>query len=42
MVLEAQRTLLSQEVIVRVGTATSATRFGGEGVLAHEGSLSRF
>ncbi|HSS39267.1 MAG TPA: hypothetical protein VLT58_10900, partial [Polyangia bacterium] len=42
VVLEAQGTLYWPEVMVQVGQATSAARFGGQGLLAHGGILARF
>ncbi len=42
VVLEAQGTLYWPEVTVQVGQATSAARFGGQGLLAHGGILARF
>ena len=42
VVLEVQGTLYWPEVTVQVGQATSAARFGGQGLLAHGGILARF
>ena len=42
VVLEAQGALYWPQLMVQIGQATSAVRFGGQGLLAHGGILARF